>query len=359
MRGLFLMVGVSLLLAQKIVSRMEIEAEGYAVEKVGLPQSPAAAGPNRVAFVEYFVQGKLKPKTGYYLECLDTDYNEVWSVLLDIPPAGEGRPIRLLPMARALVVLSYEADPLQKGVIQEVGRFYNLKGQPILPKWTALSIYDRPTSAEGQYALSPDSTYFLWYAQEVDKKGQVRRTWFAIWSENGRKVASESEWAVGGQILAAQPDNKARVWALVLPSGQRVPQLQLYDPRARATRIWEFSGDTVWVLPALRLTSKGVWVAALLPDTANRPTEEGPPAPGASLIYLRISQTPLSLSSVRPPSPRISSNSPKTLFARSWWAFGRPRTPPPTSFGRIGASKAPPPSPTKYGLPDGTSPPIA
>jgi hypothetical protein len=285
MRGLFLMVGGSLLLAQKIVSRTEIEAEGYAVEKVGLPQSPAAAGPNRVAFVEYFAQGKLKPKTGYYLECLDTDYNEVWSVLLDIPPAGEGRPIRLLPMARALVVLSYEADPLQKGVIQEVGRFYNLKGQPILPKWTALSIYDRPTSAEGQYALSPDSTYFLWYAQEVDKKGQVRRTWFAIWSENGRKVASESDWAVGGQILAAQPDNKARVWALVLPSGQRVPQLQLYDPRARATRIWEFSGDTVWVLPALRLTSKGVWVAALLPDTANRPTEEGP-AGAWRLAYL-------------------------------------------------------------------------
>jgi hypothetical protein len=276
MRALMLVVGVGLVLGQKIVSRTQIEAEGYEVEKVGLPQSPVPAGPNRMAFVEYFVQGKLKPKTGYYLECLDTDYNEVWSVLLDIPAAGAGRPIRLLPMARGVVVLSYEADPLNKGVIQEVARFYNHKGQPLLPKWTPISIYERPTTAEGQYALSPDSTYFLWYAQEVDKKGQGGRAWFVIWSENGRKVASESDWSVGGRILAAQPDNKARVWVLVLPAGRRVPQLMLYDPRARTSRSWQVEGDTLWVQSALRLTNKGVWMAALLPATENRPTEEGP-----------------------------------------------------------------------------------
>jgi len=269
------MVGVGMVLGQKIVSRTQIEAEGYEVEKVGLPQSPVPAGPNRMAFVEYFVQGKLKPKTGYYLECLDTDYNEVWSVLLDIPAAGIGRPIRLLPMARSLVALSYEADPLNKGTVQEVARFYNHRGQPILPKWTTVSIYERSTTAEGQYALSPDSTYFLWYAQEVDKKGQAGRTWFTIWSENGRKVASESDWAVGGRILAAQPDNKARVWLLVLPVGQRVPQLVLYDPRARSGRSWQIEGDTLWVQPALYLTHKGVWIAALLPAAEHRPTEEG------------------------------------------------------------------------------------
>ncbi len=275
MRWLPLVVSVSLLPAQKIISRTQIEVEGYAVEKIGLPQSPVLAGPNRFAFVEYFVQGKLKPKTGYYLECLDTEYNEVWSVLLDIPSAGEGRPIRLIPMARALVALSYEADPLQKGVVQEVGRFYNLKGQPILPKWTAISNYDRPTSAMGFYALSPDSTYLLWYAQEIDKKGQDR-VWMAIWSESGRKVVSESGWSAGGRILAAQPDNKARVWALVLASGARVPQLLLYDPKARVTRTWQFEGDTLWVAPALRLTAKGVWIAALAPASENRPTEDGP-----------------------------------------------------------------------------------
>ncbi len=284
MRWLSLIVSVPFLLAQKIVSRTQIEVEGYAVEKIGLPQSPIPAGPNRFAFVEYFVQGKLKPKTGYYLECLDTEYNEVWSVLLDIPLAGEGRPIRLVPMARAIVALSYETDPLQKGVTQEVGRFFSLRGQPLLPKWTPISTYDRPTSAQGSYALSPDSTYLLWYAQEIDKKGQDR-TWLAIWSENARKVATESGWTVGGRILSAQPDNKARVWALVLAPGERVPHLQLYDPKARTSRTWRFAEDTLWIAPALRLTSRGVWITALIPASENRPTEEGPV--GAwRLIYL-------------------------------------------------------------------------
>ncbi len=276
MRWLSVLISVGFVFAQKIVSRTQIEVEGYSVEKVGLPQSPIPAGPNRFAFVEYFVQGKLKPKTGYYLECLDTEYNEVWSVLLDIPSVGESRPIRLIPMARAVVALSFEADPLQRGVIQEVGRFYSLRGQPILPKWTAISVYDRPTSAEGRYALSPDSTYLLWYAQELDRKGQASHSWLAVWSENGRKVVSESDWAIGGRVLSAQPDNKARIWALVLMPGERVPQLYLYDPRARSSRTWRFEGDTVWVSPALRLTAKGVWITALAPASENRLTEEGP-----------------------------------------------------------------------------------
>ncbi len=282
MRTLGLLGVVAALWAQRLVSRIQIEVEGYSVEKVGLPQSPVGIAPNQFAFVEYFAAGKLKPKASYYLECLDTDYNERWSLLLDIPAAGQGKPLRLVRMARALLAISQEADPLQKGVIQEVGRFLSLRGQPILPKWTAISNYDRALPLEGQLSLSPDSTYLLWLHQVVDKKGRPIQTYYTIWSENGRKVGEEKDWNSGGILLAAQPDNRARIWALRLPPGKQVPELLFYDPKSRQSRTWPLTTDTLWLYPHLHLTARGAWVLAFRPAEKNIPTEHG--AIGAAVL---------------------------------------------------------------------------
>lgn len=267
----WLWIGSSLLLAQKIVSRSQIEVQGYSVEKVGLPQSPAYAGKGRFAFIEYWATGK--PKAGYYVECLNTDYYTQWSQLLDLPPAGQGKPLRLIGMRDALVALSYEEDPLNRGVIQEAARFYDLKGQPILPKWTHLSVYDRPASgAVSQISLSPDSTFLLWYAYTADKKGQVQTGWYALWSSSGRKVASQTDWSLTGPVVAARPDNRMNLWTLQTPPG-RLPELVYYDTKARTRRNWILALDTALYAPWLYVTPKAIYVGGLLPGEKNLSTE--------------------------------------------------------------------------------------
>ncbi|MCS7188275.1 MAG: hypothetical protein RMJ66_01295 [Bacteroidia bacterium] len=266
-------VGGALLFAQKVVSRTQIEVEGYSVEKVGLPHSPVSAGKNRFAYIEYWAKGK--PKPGFYIECLNTQYYTQWSQLLDIPPAGEGKPIRLIGMKEAIVAVSYQEDPLNNRAVQEVGRFFDLKGQPLLPKWVPLSVYDRPVrEAISRFSLSPDSSYLLWYAYSLGKKGQVEGAWYAIWSGWGRKVAAKTDWAVNGRVVAAQPDNRMNLWSLeMLPSGGY--ELAYYDTKANTARRWKLTVDTALYAPWLFVTQKGAFVGALVPGERNLPHESG------------------------------------------------------------------------------------
>lgn len=271
--GRWLWVLAGFACAQRIVSRTQIEVQGYSVEKVGLPQSPAPAGKGRFAFIEYWAQGK--PKPGYYLECLNLDYYTQWSQPIDLPELGKGKPIRLIGLKDALVVISYDADPLTKGAIQEVARWYDLKGQPLFPKWTPLSVYDRPApNAFSSTALSPDSSYLLWYAFTLDKKGLLERAWYALYSSSGRKLATQTDWNVSGPILAAQPDNRMNFWSLESPPGSS-KRLVYYDTKARTARSWELNRDTVLYAPWLRVTPKAIYVGGLVPDAKNLPHEEG------------------------------------------------------------------------------------
>lgn len=271
-RGLVLLLAIAC--AQRIVSRTQIQVEGYAVEKVGLPQSPTPAGKGRFAFVEYWA--KDKPKPGYYVECLNTQYYTQWSFpLTDAPEAGTGKPFRLLGLRDALVVLSYEADPLTKGAIQEAARFLTLKGEPLFPKWIPISVYDRSApDAISQIALSPDSSYFLWYAYQVDKKGLVSRAWYALWSSSGRKVAAQSDWQIEGPILAAAPDNRMNFWTLQAPpTGPK--KLFFHDTKARTVRAWDLDVDTVLFAPWLYVTPKAIYIGGLIPGEKTLPHQQG------------------------------------------------------------------------------------
>lgn len=264
--------------AQRIVSRTQIEVKGYAVEKVGLPQSPAPAGKGRFAFLEYWAADK--PKPGYYIECLNTEYYTQWSQPIDVPPAGSEKPLRLIGLRDAVVVLSYDQDPLTRGVIQEVARFYDLKGTPILPKWTPLSVYDRPASeAIARTALSPDSTYLLWYAYTPPRKNSPPQGWYALWSSGARKVASQADWPLEGPVLSAYPDNRANLWFLHQPPNRPL-ELVYEDTKARTRRTWSLTADTLLVSPWLWVTAKAVYVGALVPAEKNLPTLEGPAVGG-------------------------------------------------------------------------------
>lgn len=249
--------------AQKILSRTQIEVQGYAIEKVGLPQSPAPAGKGRFAFIEYWAQGK--PKPGYYVECLNTQYYTQWSQPLDLPPEGADKPLRLLGLKEAIVALSYQADPLNKGAVQEAARFFDLKGNPLFPKWVPISVYDRAVSdATAHLVLSPDSSYLLWYACTPPRKNTPPQGWYAVWSSSGRKVAARTDWLLEGTPMAASPDNRANLWFLEAPPGKPL-QLVYEDTKARTRRSWVLDVDTLLVQPWLYLTPKAVFVGALVP----------------------------------------------------------------------------------------------
>lgn len=260
--SLFLLLGLTF--AQRILSRTQIEVKGYSVEKVGLPRSPVPAGKGRFAYIEYWAQDK--PKPGWYIECLNTQYYTQWSQLLEVPKGGEGRPLRLIGLKEAIVALSYDEDPLTRGAMQEMGKFYDLRGQPITPKWIALSVYDRsPSDAAAEIILSPDSTHFLWYAYQVGKKGEVERGWYALWQQNGRKVLSSTEWSLGGVPLRAVLDARQNLWTVEARPSSRLPLIRYYDLRGRTTREWTFTGDTVLYAPALYVAPQAVYVTGLLP----------------------------------------------------------------------------------------------
>lgn len=259
----FLLSHLTLLSAQKILSRTQIEVQGYAIEKVGLPQSPTPAGKGRFAFIEYWAEDK--PKPGYYVECLNTQYYTQWSQLLDIPPEGADKPLRLVGLRDAVVALSYQADPLDKGVVQEVARFFDLKGNPLFPKWVPISVYDRAVpEAQAHLALSPDSSYLLWYAYTPPRKNTPPQGWYAVWSSSGRKVAAQTTWSLEGIPVVALPDNRANLWLIEAPPGKPL-QLVYEDTKARTRRTWPLEVDTLVLQPWLRLTPKAVYVGALVP----------------------------------------------------------------------------------------------
>ncbi|MCX7652330.1 MAG: hypothetical protein N2200_05635 [Bacteroidia bacterium] len=266
-----LLIGV--LFAQRIISRTQIEVKGYSVEKVGMPYALVPAGKGRFAYIEYWAQDK--PKPGWYIECQNTDYYTQWSQMIDIPEAGKGRPLRLLSLKESLVLLSYEEDPLTRGVTQEVARFYDFKGQLLLPKWVSISTYDRPMN-EARTGIIPsgDSTHFLWYAYEVNKKGTVERSLYAVWSQNGRKVSSSTDWGMRDIPLALALDHRLCIWT-VERSPDRQTTIGCYDTRGRTNRRWKVSIDTVFYEPRLYPTSKGIYVAGLLPGEKNIPYKDG------------------------------------------------------------------------------------
>ncbi|MCS7152906.1 MAG: hypothetical protein NZ989_03060 [Bacteroidia bacterium] len=264
---------LSIAAAQRIISRTQIEVKGYSIEKVGMPHSLVPAGKGRFAYIEYWAQDK--PKPGWYIECLNTEYYTQWSQWIDIPKAGEGRSLRLLGLKEAIVLLSYEEDPLTKGAIQEVARFYDLKGQLLLPKWTAISVYDRAVSnVTAGIKLAPDSTHFLWYAYQLSKKGIPERAWYAIWNQSGRKVSSATDWNLTGAPLAIALDARQGIWT-VERNPNRPPSIVYYDTRARTRREWKFLIDTVLYAPSLQATSRAVYVAGFLSGEKTLPHTEG------------------------------------------------------------------------------------
>lgn len=262
-------------LAQRIISRTQIEVKGYSVEKVGMPYSLTPAGKERFAYIEYWAQDK--PKPGWYIECLNTQYYTQWSQLLDIPKAGEGRRLRLIGLKESLVALSYDDDPLTRGVTQEVARFYDSKtGQPLLPKWTAISVYDRPIPAvESGIRLSPDSTHFLWYAYQPGKKEGVERAWYAVWNQSARKIIGSSDWTMRGVPLAIAIDNRLTIWS-VERTPNRAPVIVQYDTRARTSREWKIPIDTALFMPQILCTARGVYVAGFLSGQKTIPHMEAP-----------------------------------------------------------------------------------
>ncbi|MCS7298308.1 MAG: hypothetical protein RMK19_02390 [Bacteroidia bacterium] len=263
----------SLLWAQRILSRTQIEVKGYSVEKIGLPLSPTPVGKGRFAYIEYWAQDK--PRPGWYIECLNTQYYTQWSQYLEIPKAGEGRPLRLISMKDALIACAYEEDPLTRGVVQLAGRFYDFKGQPLLPKWIPLSVYDRPaTDAISDVRLSPDSTHLLWYAYKLGKKGQIENGWYAVWNSAGKKVSSSTQWPLSGTPLSIQLDHKLCIWTIEKagPKGLKVVE---YNTRARTTRQWPINIDTALYAPYLHLTKCCVYIIGLLPGEKGIPHVEG------------------------------------------------------------------------------------
>lgn len=272
-RWLILIVGVAT--AQRIISRTQIEAQGYSVEKVGMPYGLVPAGKNSFAYVEYWAQGK--PKPGWYIECLNTEFYTQWSQLIDFPKAGEGRPIRLLKLKESIVALSYEEDPLTRGVIQEVGKFHDVRsGKPLLPKWTAISTYDRaPAGASSGIVIGADSVHFLWYAYQVSKKGTVERGWYAVWHQSGRKVASATDWTPAGLPITLALDARQSIWT-VEKALDRSLSVVCYDTRARTTRSWKISADTALYMPKLLCTPRGVYLTGLLSGAKTIPHTEAP-----------------------------------------------------------------------------------
>ncbi|MCX8112986.1 MAG: hypothetical protein N3E49_07335 [Bacteroidia bacterium] len=268
---LILLLGI--VVAQRIVSRTQIEVKGYSVEKVGLPRGLVPAGKGRFAYIEYWAQDK--PKPGWYIECLNLDYFTQWSHYIDLPQEGEGRSLRLIALKEGLVLFSYDEDPLAKGAKQEVARFYDLKGQPILPKWTIISTYDRPVSPTAAgIRVASDSTHFLWYAYQLSKKGLPERAWYAIWNQMGRKVSSSSDWSLSGVPLAIALDGKQGIWTIEQAADRSIA-VMYYDPRARTTRQWKFNADTILYAPYLHITNRAVYVAGFSPDQKTIPHTEG------------------------------------------------------------------------------------
>ncbi|MEN3040692.1 MAG: hypothetical protein ABDH66_04030 [Bacteroidia bacterium] len=269
-RYALLLIGV--VAAQRIISRTQIEVKGYSVEKVGLPYGLVPAGKGRFAYIEYWAQDK--PKPGWYIECQNTEYYTQWSQMIDIPEAGKGRPLRLLGLKEALVLLSYEQDPLTRGVIQEVARFYDHKGQLILPKWVPISVYERPMNdAQTGILLSVDSTHFIWYAYQVGKKGTVDHGLYAVWNQEGRKISASVDWNLTGIPLTMALDNRLGLWTIEpSPRGRFI--ISRYDTKAHTARRWELSVDTALYEPRIYPTAKGVYIAGLLAGSKNIPHSE-------------------------------------------------------------------------------------
>lgn len=268
-----LWVIVGSLWAQKILTRSLIEVQGYPIDKVGLPQSPAYAGRGRFAYIEYWA--KDKPRPGWYVECLNLGFYSQWSFFIDVPEAGQGKPLRLFPLKEALVLVSYDTDPLNKGAIQEVGRFLDAKGQSLFPKWTPLSVYDRPApEAISRFSVSLDSTHLLWYAYSPGKKGGAEKAWYALWSSSGRKVFTSQDWYVRGAVLHAVADARLNLWTLQQPA-QGLPELVYYDLKARTQRIWSLQPDTILRRPWLLVTPKAIYVGGLISGTKTIPHEAG------------------------------------------------------------------------------------
>ncbi|MCS7162399.1 MAG: hypothetical protein NZ958_03610 [Bacteroidia bacterium] len=259
--------------SQRVVSRTQIDVKGYSIEQMGLPRSPVWAGPGRFAYIEYWAQGK--PQPGYYVECLNTRYYSVWSYFIDIPARGRDYPLTLVGLKEAVVLLSYDEDPLTPGVLQEVVQFLDHRGRPLLRKWTTFSAYDRlAAKAVRGLSLSPDSTHLLWYAYLPGKKKPIEQAWFALWHQSGRKVVYATDWNVPAPILKAFPDNKGKIWLLTQATGE-TPTLLYYDPTTRTFRNWRLNPDSVLQAPWLYVTPTSIYVGGLIRGAKNLPLEKG------------------------------------------------------------------------------------
>lgn len=191
---LFFVVYVNIAVSQELIDQTTFSADAYNIGKMGYPSRICTDTRGNAVYVEYFQATNGRRMANRYVQAINPKkYEELWAK----PITKEGQPpmnfkdIRRLD--RSFLIFGTQEDPKSK-VYKVVGQFFSLTGSEIGPLQNISNYETFDVKSKGfvdEYAISSDSTKFLWLGMNPNEDPKKRRHFASVWGGDGRYLWSQ------------------------------------------------------------------------------------------------------------------------------------------------------------------------
>lgn len=187
-------IWVNIAVSQELIDQTTFSADAYNINKVGYPSRICTDGRGNAVYVEHFQATNGRRMVNRYIQAVSPKkYEELWAK----PITKEGQPTMnfkdIRRLDRSFLVFGTQEDPKTKSY-KVVGQFFSLTGSEIGPLQNISNYETFDTKSKGyvdEYAISPDSTRFLWLGMNPDEDPKKRKHFASVWGGDGRYVWSQ------------------------------------------------------------------------------------------------------------------------------------------------------------------------
>lgn len=142
--------------AQRLADDFTVEVYNYDIHKVGYPSKIVTDGNANPVYVEYWEPGVGRRYSGYYLQCLNDDFAELWFTPISQTPEKPYQFDQVIELDKSLAVVGYEYQAKEKKWEGRVTCF-SKEGKPLIPslKIDPPGLKKYKAGAADLYAVSP------------------------------------------------------------------------------------------------------------------------------------------------------------------------------------------------------------